>query len=295
MTWPDASGRAVTGDHAAADGGEDRESGPGDRALRVLVADDQALVRGGFRLILKAAGIDVVAEAADGAQAVEAARIHQPEVVLMDIRMPGMDGIEATRRILAVAPDSRRPGDPRDASCCYPQEGPRIIILTTFDLDQYVYSALAAGASGFLLKDVTPEHLVAAVRLVRTGDALLAPSITRRLVERFAPRPGTAGSAMAGTAKTGAAGMPGGSAGRLGTPALGGSTGSDPAGLTPRELEVLGLVARGMSNAEIAATLVVSEATVKTHVARILTKLGLRDRVQAVVLAYETGLVSPGN
>jgi DNA-binding NarL/FixJ family response regulator len=268
------------------DAGTDHASAPDDRALRVLIADDQALVRGGFRLILKAAGLDVVAEAADGAQAVEAARVHRPDVVLMDIRMPGMDGIEATRRILGTAADSQQPKDSRDASCCYPeeQETPRIIILTTFDLDQYVYTALAAGASGFLLKDVTPEHLVAAVRLVRTGDALLAPSITRRLVERFAPRPGTAV----------AAGAPA-TAGRIGTLGPGGSHGSDPAGLTPRELEVLGLVARGMSNAEIAAALVVSEATVKTHVARILTKLGLRDRVQAVVLAYETGLVSPGN
>jgi DNA-binding NarL/FixJ family response regulator len=261
-----------------------------EQALRVLIADDQALVRGGFRLILKAAGIDVVAEAADGAQAVEAARLHQPDVVLMDIRMPGMDGIEATRRILAVDPAGRQPGDSRDASCCYQEEAPRIIILTTFDLDQYVYSALAAGASGFLLKDVTPEHLVAAIRLVRTGDALLAPSITRRLVERFAPRPGTAANAGSGSAA-----MATGTAGRPGSPGFGGSPGSDPAGLTPRELEVLGLVARGMSNAEIAAALVVSEATVKTHVARILTKLGLRDRVQAVVLAYETGLVSPGS
>ncbi len=223
--------------------------------LSVVIADDQALVRGGFRLILKAAGIDVVAEAADGAQAVAAVRAHRPDVALMDIRMPGTDGIEATRRILADFADG----------------APRIIILTTFDLDQYVYAALAAGASGFLLKDVTPEHLVAAVRLVRTGDALLAPSITRRLVERFAPRPAPGQTAMPGLAGPAA-----------------------PAVLTPRELEVLGLVARGLSNAEIAATLVLSEATVKTHVARILTKLGLRDRVQAVVLAYETGLISPG-
>src|SRR2546430_10680505 len=166
----------------------------------------------------------------------------------MDIRMPGMDGREATRRILAAARDG---------------DGPRIIMLTTFDLDQYVYAALSAGASGFLLKDVSPEHLVAAVRLVRCGDALLAPSITRRLVERFAPRSGTAGDAGLSA-------------------------------LTPRELEVLGLVARGLSNAELAAALTLSEATVKTHVARILAKLQLRDRVQAAVLAYETGLISPG-
>src|SRR5579859_2153368 len=198
-------------------------------------------------LILGAAGIPVVAEAADGQEAVAAALKHRPDVVLMDIRMPGMDGLEATRRILAS-----RPG-----------EQVRIIMLTTFDLDQYVYAALAAGASGFLLKDVSPEHLVAAVRLVRCGDALLAPSITRRLVERFAPRSAGAG-------------------------------GADLAVLTPRELEVLGLVARGLSNAELAAALTLSEATVKTHVARILAKLQLRDRVQAVVLAYETGLVSAG-
>jgi DNA-binding NarL/FixJ family response regulator len=216
--------------------------------LRVVIADDQTLVRGGFRLILGSAGIDVVAEAADGAAAVAAALKHQPDVVLMDIRMPEMDGLEATKRILA----SRSRTDVR------------IIILTTFDLDQYVYAALSAGASGFLLKDVSPEHLIAAVRMVRCGDALLAPSITRRLVERFAPRE------VSGTAS------------------------GDLSALTPRELEVLSLVARGLSNAELAAALTLSEATVKTHVARILAKLRLRDRVQAVVLAYETGLVSPG-
>src|SRR5579872_863742 len=229
---------------------------PGDaeRPLTVVIADDQALVRGGFRLILKAAGIDVVAEAADGAQAVAAARAHRPDVVLMDIRMPFMDGIEATKQILADAPASDDAGTPT-----------RIIILTTFDLDAYVYAALTAGASGFLLKDVTPEHLVAAVQLVRTGDALLAPSITRRLVERYA--------------------------GQQSKPP---EVGADLSALTPRELEVLGLIARGLSNAELAAELVLSEATVKTHVARILAKLQLRDRVQAVVLAYETGLVSPG-
>jgi DNA-binding NarL/FixJ family response regulator len=214
----------------------------------VVIADDQTLVRGGFRLILGAAGIPVVAEAADGREAVAAALKHRPDVVLMDIRMPEMDGLEATRQILAA---SRARADVR------------IIMLTTFDLDQYVYAALSAGASGFLLKDVSPEHLVAAVRLVRCGDALLAPSITRRLVERFAPRTAGAG-------------------------------GTDLAVLTPRELEVLGLVARGLSNAELAAALTLSEATVKTHVARILAKLQLRDRVQAVVLAYETGLVSAG-
>jgi DNA-binding NarL/FixJ family response regulator len=226
-------------------------------APRVVIADDQTLVRGGFRLILNSADIPVLAEAADGAEAVAAVLKHRPDVVLMDIRMPEMDGLEATRRILASPrPSAGSPGGSSGGPA------PRIIILTTFDLDQYVYAALAAGASGFLLKDVSPEHLVAAVRLVRTGDALLAPSITRRLVERFAPLcPGAADH--------------------------------DLSALTPRELEVLGLIARGLSNAELAAALTLSEATVKTHVARILTKLNLRDRVQAVVLAYETGLVRP--
>jgi len=219
------------------------------QAPRVVIADDQMLVRSGFRLILSSAGIPVVAEAADGQEAVAAALKHQPDVMLMDIRMPGMDGLEATRRILA----SRSGQDMR------------IIILTTFDLDQYVYAALAAGASGFLLKDVSPEHLIGAVQLVRSGDALLAPSITRRLVERYAgPQP------------------------------LMAEVSADLSALTPRELEVLGLIARGLSNAELAKELTLSEATVKTHVARILTKLQLRDRVQAVVLAYETGLVSVG-
>ncbi len=310
--------------------------------LSVVIADDQALVRGGFRLILKAAGIDVAAEAADGTQAVAAVLAYRPDVVLMDVRMPEMDGIEATKRILAAYPGSPAgpgpvagsappasprtqaspgapagpgspaspgaqagPGSPADlespggtaasddtdpprlrsASCCYQEGAPRIIILTTFDLDEYVYAALAAGASGFLLKDVTPEHLVAAVHLVRTGDALLAPSITRRLVERFAVAPDAPGPGKPARA--------GRAAGSAWAPARPGAAGSDTSALTPRELEVLGLVARGLSNAEIASQLVLSEATVKTHVARILTKLGLRDRVQAVVLAYETGLVSP--
>ncbi|WP_371406526.1 response regulator transcription factor [Kribbella sp. NBC_00662] len=214
---------------------------------RVVIADDQALVRTGFQMILKARGIEVVGEAADGAEAVDAVRRLQPDVVLMDIRMPVMDGLEATRRILAGPTDCR------------------VLILTTFDLDRYVYAALAAGASGFLLKDVTPEHLAAAVRLVTTGDALLAPSITRRLVERFAvpsaPQP---------------------------------AIHRDLTSLTPRELEVLTLMGQGLSNAELATELALSEATVKTHVARIFAKLTLRDRAQAVVLAYETGLVSPG-
>jgi DNA-binding NarL/FixJ family response regulator len=215
--------------------------------LRVVVADDQALVRAGFRMILTTDGIDVVAEATDGADAVEAVRRTRPDVVLMDIRMPEMDGLEATRRILAGGNDE-----------------PRVIILTTFDLDHYVYAALSAGASGFLLKDVTPEHLVAAVRMVRAGDALLAPAITRRLVERFAGR----GSASAAIHR-------------------------DLTTLTPRELEVLRLLAQGLTNAELAARLQLSEATVKTHVAHILAKLALRDRVQAVIVAYEAGLVSP--
>ena len=223
-----------------------------DPGPRVVIADDQMLVRSGFRLILSSAGIPVVAEAADGREAVAAALKYRPDVMLMDIRMPEMDGLEATRRILASRP----------------RQDMRIIILTTFDLDQYVYAALAAGASGFLLKDVSPEHLIAAVQLVRSGDALLAPSITRRLVERFAgQQPALAPAPADGNLSA----------------------------LTPRELEVLGLIARGLSNSELASALTVSEATVKTHVARILAKLQLRDRVQAVVLAYESGLVSPGS
>jgi DNA-binding NarL/FixJ family response regulator len=215
---------------------------------RVVVADDQALVRTGFTMILASEGIEVVAEANNGAEAVDAVRRTRPDVVLMDIRMPEMDGLEATRRIAS--------GD---------ADGPRVIILTTFDLDQYVYAALSAGASGFLLKDVSPEHLTAAVRMVRTGDALLAPAITRRLVERFARRDSTAAALH-----------------------------RDLAALTPREREVMGLLAQGLSNAELAGRLHLSEATVKTHVARILAKLGLRDRAQAVVVAYETGLVTVG-
>jgi DNA-binding NarL/FixJ family response regulator len=218
----------------------------------VVIADDQALVRTGFSMILEAAGIEVVGEAADGVEAVSAVRRHRPDVILMDIRMPNLDGLAATRQICADSPTTSA-GEPV-----------RVIILTTFDVDQYVYAALTAGASGFLLKDVTPDHLVAAVRLVRDGDALLAPAITRRLVARFA-RPDPAAAAAH----------------------------RDLATLTPRELEVLTLLAGGLSNQELAVKLQLSEATVKTHVTRILTKLGLRDRVQAVVLAYETGLVRP--
>jgi DNA-binding NarL/FixJ family response regulator len=218
-------------------------------ATRVLIADDQALVRAGFRMILDSQpDIRVVGEARDGEEAVRRQRCLRPDVVLMDIRMPVLDGLEAARRIL------------RDnAGEC------RVVMLTTFDLDEYVYAALRSGASGFLLKDVAPEGLIAAVRQVAVGDALLAPSITRRLVERFA-RP------------------------RETRPI-------DPAArttLTPREGEVLRLVARGMSNGEIAHELVLSEATVKTHVARVFHKLDVRDRAQAVVYAYEAGLVSVG-
>jgi DNA-binding NarL/FixJ family response regulator len=205
--------------------------------LRVLIADDQALVRAGFRLILEAQpDIEVSGEAADGETAVRLARRHHPDVVLMDIRMPGLDGLEATRRLLSATSDGTRP--------------PRVVILTTFDLDEYVYAALQAGASGFLLKDVSPEHLVGAVRTVAIGDALLAPSITRRLVERFARPPAVIDAAP----------------------------------------DALGrLTAR-----ETAATLVVTEATIKTHVAGILSKLELRNRAQAVVLAYESGIVQAG-
>ena len=212
--------------------------------IRVLLADDQTLVRGGFRMILRAeSDIDVVGEAADGAEAIALARELDPDVVLMDVRMPNVDGIEATRRIV-------------DGS----KEPPRVLVLTTFDLDEYVYEALRAGASGFLLKDAPEEQLVSGIRIVASGASLFAPAVTRRLIERFAdaapPAP---------------------------PPALG--------ELTPRELEVLRLVARGLSNAEIAAELVLSEHTAKTHVAHILDKLDLRDRVQAVVLAYESGMV----
>jgi DNA-binding NarL/FixJ family response regulator len=221
---------------------------------RVVIADDQGLVRTGFRMILASGGIEVVGEAADGAEAVAVVREQRPDVVLMDIRMPNMDGLEAARRILEQFPDCR------------------VLMLTTFDLDRYVYAAIAAGASGFLLKDVTPEHLVAAVRLVDTGDALLAPSITRRLVERFAA--GDQGHVPAAA-----------------SPAVH----RDLTVLTPREREVLTLMGRGRSNAELAEALTLSEATVKTHVARIFAKLALRDRAQAVVLAYETGLVAPGD
>jgi DNA-binding NarL/FixJ family response regulator len=218
--------------------------------VSVLIADDQALVRAGFRSILEAQpGIKVVGEAADGRDAVHLARVRRPAVVLMDIQMPDIDGLEATRRIVAAAT---------------PEDPVAVLMLTTFDLNEYVYEALRAGASGFLLKDVPPEDLVAAVRVVAAGDGLIAPTITKRLIEQFA---------------------------RSSPPA------TPPAGLeelTPREVEVLMLVARGLSNGEIADELVISDATVKTHVKRVLAKLDARDRVQAVVAAYEAGLVTPG-
>ncbi len=220
-------------------------SGP----IRVLVVDDQALVRAGFRMIIEAEPDLVVAgEAADGEAAVEQVVACRPDVVLMDVRMPGVDGIEATARIVA---------DARGA-------GVRIIMLTTFDMDEYVYAALRAGASGFLLKDVPPEQLVEGIRAVRTGESLLAPAITQRMIGVYLAHP------PAGTAPTGLD------------------------SLTPREQEILVLLGRGHSNAEIASDLVISETTVKTHVARVLMKLGLRDRVQAVIFAYESGVVSIG-
>ncbi|GAA2593548.1 response regulator transcription factor [Actinomadura fulvescens] len=216
--------------------------------VRIVVADDQEVVRAGFGALLETQpDLTVVGTAADGAAAILACREQHPDVVLMDVRMPAMDGIEATRRITAAAGDGG---------------SPRIVMLTTFDLDEHVYDALVAGASGFLLKDVTAERLFDAVRVAAAGEALLAPSVTRRLIGEFArlrPRPIA--------------------------PSLG--------ALTPRETDVLRLVAEGLSNAEIAARLTVGEETVKTHVSRVLRKLGLRDRVQAVVTAYESGLVVP--
>ncbi len=218
--------------------------------LRVLIADDQQLIRAGFRMILDAEpDIEVVGEASTGTEAVALARELQPDVVLMDIRMPELDGIEATRRILTHTPPAKT----------------SVLILTTFDLDEYVYDALRAGASGFLLKDVPAHQLATGIRTVGEGDALLAPSITRRLIEEFA------------ASRTPVDAAPG----------------LDE--LTPRELEVFRLLATGKANREIAAELIIGETTIKTHVTRILMKLGVRDRVQAVVLAYETGVVSPGH
>jgi DNA-binding NarL/FixJ family response regulator len=219
--------------------------------ISVLIADDQVLVRAGFRAILEGQpGIEVCGEAADGRAVIDLVRRRHPDVVLMDIQMPDIDGLEATRRLLQESE---------------PEHPVAVLMLTTFDLDAYVYDALRAGASGFLLKDTLPEDLIAAIRVVARGDALIAPGITKRLIEQFA--------------RAAPASVP-------------------PAALeelTPRELEVLILVASGLSNGEIAAELVLSQATVKTHVKRILSKLGVRDRVQAVVLAYEAGLVHPGS
>ncbi|HEU5156236.1 MAG TPA: response regulator transcription factor [Streptosporangiaceae bacterium] len=216
--------------------------------IRVLIVDDQTIVRAGFAALLSAQDdIVVVGEAGDGREAVRLADRHRPDLVLMDIRMPGMDGIEATRQILASRPEIR------------------VLVLTTFDVDEYVYEALGVGASGFLLKDATAEDLVGAVRVVARGDALLAPQVTSRLIREFTRQRRTAPRPLA-----------------------------ELTSLTARETEVLVLIAGGLSNAEIAARLVVSEHTVKTHVARVFTKLGLRDRAQAVMLAYESGLVTPG-
>jgi DNA-binding NarL/FixJ family response regulator len=218
--------------------------------IRVLLCDDQALVRSGFRMILEARpDLQVVGEAEDGAQAVSLARQTQPDVILMDVRMPNLDGVEATRQIVAA-------GSPA-----------RILVLTTYDLDDYVYAAIRAGASGFLLKDVQPDQLAEAIRVIAAGEALLAPSVTRRLLGQFARA------------------LPGPRASRASPASL--------SALTERETEVLRLLAAGLSNAELAGRLYISEATVKSHVSSLLRKLGLRDRVQAVILAYDTGLVTP--
>jgi DNA-binding NarL/FixJ family response regulator len=215
--------------------------------VRVVIADDQALVRTGFRAIVSdEPDLDVVGEAGDGRAAVEQVRLHRPDVVLMDIRMPGMDGLEATRLLTANRSTAR------------------VLVLTTFDLDEYVFAALRAGASGFLLKDAPADQLLTAIRVIAAGDALIAPSVTRRLIAAFAQQPTMTDQP------------------------------AQLASLTPRERDVLRLLSRGMSNSEIAAALFLGEATIKTHVSRILTKLGLRDRVQAVVLAYESGLTRPG-
>ncbi len=238
----------TAGSGPSGDGGADGVT------TRCLIADDQAMVREGFAAVLAAQpGMTVVGQAADGAEAVRQARHLKPDVVLMDVRMPVMDGLEAARQILGAEPGPRRV---------------RVLMLTTFDLDDYVYAALRAGASGFLLKDATAAELVQAVRVVAAGDALLAPSVTRRLIADFTRQPQ-------------ASSPPPAAARALGT-------------LTSRETEVLKLIARGMSNTEISDTLFIAEQTTKTHVSRILAKLDLRDRAQAVVLAYETGLITPG-
>lgn len=242
--------------------------------IRILLVDDQPLLRMGFRLILEGeAELCIVGEASDGAEAVRRVRELSPDVVLMDVRMPVLDGIEATRAITASG------------------DGAKIIILTTFDLDEYAFAGLQAGASAFLLKDVAPAELVSAVRVVASGDAVVAPRITQRLLETYV-RGGGSGLGGGSGAAAGAAG-PGGAT----VPGAGARPAKDPLleDLTPRETEMLGAMAEGLSNAEIAHRYFLSEATVKTHVRRILTKLHLRDRVQAVVYAYETGLVVPSN
>jgi DNA-binding NarL/FixJ family response regulator len=229
-------------------------------SISVLVADDQPLVRAGFRLIIESEpDLEIVGEAGDGVEAVREAMALRPDVVLMDIRMPQLDGVEATRRL--AGPDVDAPL--------------KVLVLTTFDLDEYVYESLRAGASGFLLKDVPADDLVAAIRTVAAGDAVVAPAITRRLIDRFAPL------------------LPPSGAGGGDAPGDGGAA-RQLSSLTERELDVLRLMARGYSNAEIAGELFVAETTVKTHVGRVLSKLGLRDRVHAVVYAYESGLVRPG-
>jgi len=240
---------AVSGATTLADRQDELATTEGGEGMRVMIVDDQALVRAGFRMILEAEpDIEVVGEAADGSEAVSECQRSKPDVVLMDVRMPEMDGIEATRRLLADRAETK------------------VVMLTTFDMDEYVYDALRAGASGFLLKDVPPEQLVAGIRAVGSGDALLAPTVTRRVIEEFVRRPPSSVRTLPAQLDD----------------------------LTARELEVLKLIARGLSNAEIAKELFVSETTVKTHVAHVLMKLDLRDRVQAVVLAYESGLIQPG-
>ena len=218
-------------------------------SIRVAIADDHALVRAGFRALIEAEpGLEVVGEAADGAEAIELARTAQPDVILMDIRMPGTDGVAATSQITSQRPAGQQPA--------------RVLVLTTFDLDEYVFAALRAGASGFLLKDTPPAELLTAIRIIAGGDALLAPSVTRKLIREFARRPSASPRASLGT-------------------------------VTDRERDVLALVARGLSNAEIATELFITLATVKTHVSRLLTKLAARDRAQLIVIAYESGFVTP--